>query len=836
MPLQPGDKLGPYEIQAPLGAGGMGEVYRARDTRLNRDVAIKISQERFSDRFEREARAVAALNHPNICHLYDVGPNYLVMELVEGESPKGPLPLEKALEYARQVADALEAAHEKAIVHRDLKPANIKITPDDKVKVLDFGLAKTSHDDAPPCSPEDSPTFTINVTQAGVILGTAAYMSPEQARGKSVDKRADIWAFGVVLYELLTGERPFRGEDLTEILASVVKESPDLSKAPAQVRRLIAKCLEKDPKKRLRDIGDAWELLEQPVAAAENVVVWPWVAAGVLGVALGIVGWMRPGAGAKDAMPLTFDIAPPPGVVLRNIGSNGSVPEISPDGSAVFYQAAARQLYVRRLDSLGSKVVPGSEGVSNPAFWSPDSTTIVYPVGSLRQLRKVRMPDGAPQTIAPLEHASLGGSWGDSGIILWPLPYLLHFVPAGGGEVKPVEMPGPLGGDARYPEFLAGSEDFLFLHGTPEDPADGSIYLATFSNGKAVNPSLLLRNATPARYTPAGGGRILFVRNDNLYSQKLNLGGRKLEGEAELVVQGVASGQRADVSVARNGTVVWRPGTAAYSRITEFDRGGSVIGTSGPKAMLASLTLSPDDKQLLAAGEPAALLVDIGQAGRIDLPKDVYWIGWIEGGSKLIGQRGQALVEMSAGGSGEVHEIRNLGTGFSPSNVSADGKILTGYGARGMSTARVNGTPDEVKPAAVDKSEGFSFPPRLSPDGRWILDSLDTLNGGGLYVQPFPGPGPRRQISATRGKAIWRGDGKEILYLEGDSVMSITVGGKGTLAFGPPHRLFSGLRTGYNPNNLMALAVSRDGSRIFYLQAVEQPEPNVIHVKIGAVK
>ncbi|HTS26947.1 MAG TPA: serine/threonine-protein kinase, partial [Bryobacteraceae bacterium] len=241
MSLTPGDKLGPYEILAPIGAGGMGEVYRARDPRLNRDVAIKVSQERFSDRFEREARAVAALNHPNICTLHDVGPDYLVMEFIEGESPKGPLPLDEALRIARQIADALEAAHEKGIVHRDLKPANIKIKPDGTVKVLDFGLAKTV--ETASGDPASSPTMTISPTRAGMILGTAAYMSPEQARGKMVDKRADIWAFGVVLYELLTGRMLFQGEDLTETVASVVKEKADLSGVPERVRPLLEKCL-----------------------------------------------------------------------------------------------------------------------------------------------------------------------------------------------------------------------------------------------------------------------------------------------------------------------------------------------------------------------------------------------------------------------------------------------------------------------------------------------------------------------------------------------------------------------------------------------------------------
>jgi serine/threonine protein kinase len=258
----------------------MGVVCHAHDPRLNRDVAIKVSAERFSDRFEREARAIAALNHPNICTLYDVGPNFLVMELIEGESPKGPLPLEEALRTARQIADALDAAHEKGIVHRDLKPGNIKIKPDGSVKVLDFGLAKTI--EAPSGDPEDSPTVTV----AGMIMGTAAYMSPEQARGKIVDKRADIWAFGVVLYELLTGRRPFHGNDLQEMLASVVKDEPDLQQAPARVQRLLRSCLEKDPKQRLQAIGDWRLLLEEPTAPmTAKRGVWPVASAALAVVA-----------------------------------------------------------------------------------------------------------------------------------------------------------------------------------------------------------------------------------------------------------------------------------------------------------------------------------------------------------------------------------------------------------------------------------------------------------------------------------------------------------------------------------------------------------------------
>src|SRR5712671_1974842 len=287
MPLSVGDKLGPYAILGPIGAGGMGEVYRARDPRLNRDVAIKVSAAQFSERFEREAKAIAALNHPNICQIYDVGPNYLVMEYIEGESPKGPMPLDEALRIARQIANALEDAHDKGITHRDLKPGNIKIKPDGTVKVLDFGLAKVTA--APSASGENSPTLTMGMTQAGMILGTASYMAPEQARGKETDKRADIFAFGVVLHELITGKRLFGGDDVGEILAKVIRDQPDLSDVPSSVQRLLADCLQKDPRKRLRDIGDVWRLLEevpapgappmQPAASSRTEWLWPAVAA-----------------------------------------------------------------------------------------------------------------------------------------------------------------------------------------------------------------------------------------------------------------------------------------------------------------------------------------------------------------------------------------------------------------------------------------------------------------------------------------------------------------------------------------------------------------------------
>ena len=375
--LAPGTQLGPYRIEAMLGAGGMGRVYQAHDTRLGRTVALKISRVEFNERFEREARAVAALNHPNVCTIHDVGPNYLVMELVEGPTlsdrmKEGPIPLEEALRIARQIADALEAAHEKGIVHRDLKPGNIKIKPDGTVKVLDFGLAKLRPVDvAPGTKPEDSPTISMTATSAGMILGTAAYMSPEQARGKVVDKRADIWAFGVVLYEMVTGRRLFEGEDITETLALVIKGEPKWEGIPANVQRLLKSCLEKDPKRRLRDIGGcvaaAGECASPIVPSRSRLGIMALDGRGDAWTpslaALAFVHFReKPASGGSGAL---RDLSAGPEQLYRLPAS------YRPTAGALAFRGRGAdgrtQLWVRFLDSLESKPLPGTEGVLNPA-------------------------------------------------------------------------------------------------------------------------------------------------------------------------------------------------------------------------------------------------------------------------------------------------------------------------------------------------------------------------------------------------------------------------------------------------------------------------------------
>ena len=428
MILSAGDRMGPYEIVECIGAGGMGEVYRAVDPRMGRDVALKVSAERFSDRFSREVRAVASLNHPNVCTLHDVGENYLVMELIEGPTlaeriAQGPIPLREALAIARQVATALEAAHEKGIVHRDLKPGNIKIKPDGVVKVLDFGLAKMPEASGSGSS-EASPTITMRATQAGIILGTAAYMSPEQARGKPVDKRADIWAFGVVLHEMLTGKRLFEGDDLTETLASVVKDRPGLSALPAQVRPLIERCLEKDPKKRLRDIGDMDLLLSEsptPLSppSASRSPRFAWAAGGaaglVLGAALVWALWRLSAAGhAMDHRLVRLDVDLGADVSLPHPGQSGSSVAISPDGTRLAYVSGTpAALFIRRLDQPRAVKLPGSEGARSP-FFSPDGQWVGFFID--RKLNKTSVEGGAVVPVGEAPSFS-GATWGENGII-----------------------------------------------------------------------------------------------------------------------------------------------------------------------------------------------------------------------------------------------------------------------------------------------------------------------------------------------------------------------------------------------------------------------------------
>src|SRR5579862_5775638 len=498
MSLSASDKLGPYGIIGLIGKGGMGEVYRARDSKLKRDVAIKVLPEVFARdhermaRFQREAEVLASLNHPNIAAIYGLEDRALVMELVEGESPKGPLSFDDAWHIASQIAAALEYAHDKGIVHRDLKPANVKITPEDVVKLLDFGLAKafTSQKEAS-ASLKNSPTLTIGATEVGVILGTAAYMSPEQAKGKSVDKRADIWAFGVVLYEMLTGKQLFQGETVSDILAGVLAKEPDLELVPTKVRRLLRKCLEKDPKQRLRDIGDAWELVEdapQATAPPRSRIgrVWPTVAGVLLlvALALGLVHF-------REQTPRVLKLAVPlPDAAT--LALQAGMPAMSPDGRRLAFVATRggkTQLWVRDLDSASAREIAGTEGARYP-FWSPDSGSIGFLEG--RKLKAVSLAGGEVLTVC--DGMLRGGAWGPQGDILFgTINSGIVRVPAAGGTPIPVTKLDSTAHESshRFPWLLPDGHHFLFT-ATRSDQGGGGIYVADL-NAPEGNRKLVVR-------------------------------------------------------------------------------------------------------------------------------------------------------------------------------------------------------------------------------------------------------------------------------------------------------------------------------------------------------
>jgi Tol biopolymer transport system component/predicted Ser/Thr protein kinase len=818
MELKPADKLGPYEIVSAIGKGGMGEVWRARDPRLGRDVAIKISAQRFTDRFEREARAIAALNHSNICTLFDVGPNYLVMEYIDGPTlaeriEAGPIPLPEALGYAKQIADALEAAHEKGIVHRDLKPANIKIRQDGSVKVLDFGLAKAGEaqgvtSDSPT---PDSPTMMPG-TQMGMILGTAGYMSPEQARGKQVDKRADIWAFGVVLYEMVTGKRLFEGETVSDTLAAVLKEEPDLTRAPATTRRLLSRCLEKDAKNRLRDIGDAMALVDTELASAAPLQsrfgIAGWIAA-VFALAFGALSWIHFRETPPERQHIRFQVAPPPGIL-------GGF-KLSPDGrflALLIYEGGVVRIWVRALDSLETRLLTSSpDAEPYQLFWSADGEYVGFSAkGKLYKIARAGGPAVAICDLPAPGTGFLGAAWRSDGTILFGLNGVIYRVFSSGGT------PNKVVSDAAFPVWLT-KDRFLFSSRT------NGIFAGNLNGAK---PSPLLPDTSMSAFVPPAKsglpGHILFLRAGNLLAQPIDAEKGELRGDAFPLAERVGSlGSQGfgAFSASATGVLVFAQGMSADRQLVWLDRTGKKLQTvSRPfsQAGNPAIRLSPDNSRAIVPIEDAngkdLWIADLNRNALSRFTFDGSFAGiWSPDGRMVLWAAGDGNRYLrSADGSGKdelVYKNPTCDVCY-PYDWSSDGKRIA-------FTERTDQTEVNIwlvdfdgdrKPYPYIESRFREYWAQISPDGRWMAYISDQPGRPEILVESIPAGKGRWQISTDGGDwPVWRRDGKELFFRQGTQIMAAPIRLTETsVESGKPQALFE-------VSADTRFQVSRDGQR-----------------------
>jgi Tol biopolymer transport system component len=865
MMVSPGTMVGVYEIIADIGAGGMGEVYRAKDTKLGREVALKILPASFTSdaervaRFRREAQVLASLNHPHIAQIHGTeeanGAQFLVLELVDGESldqriARGPLPVDEALAIAKQIADALESAHEKGVIHRDLKPANIALTKDDQVKVLDFGLAKAFDPVASVAGNVSmSPTLSIHATQAGVILGTAAYMAPEQARGKNVDKRADIWAFGCVLYETLTGARLFQGEDVAETLAAVIHKQPDLERVPYQVRRLLQRCLEKDPRARLRDIGDARFLLEEAVldrrqaAPVRSLLGWTALAAvlAVVFAALGFVTWQHSREPPPPVAKLFF---PLPEEQYRT--GRPSSTAVSPDGRRVAVADVVRgkgQLWVRDLDNPTPRILI-ADGVDGMPFWAPDSQRLGFFAEG--KLKKVDVTGGRPAvTIADAQGTTGGigpwtGSWNKDDIIIFGriTSRLFRVSATGGAPAKLTELDETRHETAHFaPWFLPDGRHFLYV-AMSTDSGNGSVFVTDLAVGTRKPLPI---EATRTIYVAPG--YLLFVRDGTLMAQPFDTAKLETTGEAVPVAEqadgrylgaGVMIGY---FSASQTGVLVYTSGRESTGvQLAWFDRTGKKLETASAPSQLGPFSLSPDETRVaftridLQAGRSFLWTRDLarGAESRLTTSRIPAIVGrpvWSADGTHLFygisemnSSEGDKIVEKAANNTGaeEVVEV----AAKQPMDASRDDRYLFTI------TPLINHI--WILPLFGDRhafpyasTEFHETQPRVSPDGRWLAYQSNESKRSEVYVVSFPQPTEKWGVSTDGGQApVWSRDQRELFYRSLDGkIMAVDIKAGTRFQFGVPKALFDDAIV---PGNLISFDVSKDGR--FLLPALVEPK------------
>jgi eukaryotic-like serine/threonine-protein kinase len=816
MAIAIGQQLGSYEIIALLGKGGMGEVYRARDMKLKREVAIKAVPEEFSrdvdrvSRFQREAEVLASLNHPNIAAIYDLqevnGSRYLVLELVEGETladriGRGPIRVEEALNIAKYICEAFESAHEKGVIHRDLKPANVKITPDGKVKVLDFGLAKAMENAPTTATMSNSPTLTLAGTNAGVILGTAAYMSPEQARGRTANQRSDVFSFGCVLYEMLTGRQAFHGEEVSDVLASVLKTEPDMSLLPAKlhprVQDVLRRCLQKNPRLRWHAIGDArmeieavladprGAVVEEPRLAVMKPALWkrtlPIVSAIILTAAItGVAAWnFKP---APLLLVTRFPLLLGEGQQFTNNGARFLT--ISPDGTQVVYEAN-RQLYQRQMSEIEARPIPGSQStqlIGAPTF-SPDGRSVVFWSLAERALKKISVSGGPSLTICPAANI-FGLSWGETGIV-FAQPSGIMRVSASGGKLE--TLVAIKGGEVAYgPQILPGGQAVLFTlakgQGTEWDNAQ--IVVQSLRSGERRT---LIERGTDGRYLSTG--HIVYAFGGTLFAIPFDV--RRLEVTAGQVpvLESVRRttfnfGGGLQFSFSNTGTLIYVPGqstTAEQQVLALMDRKGNIEPLKVPARSYGFPRVSPDGKRLAfgsdngkdahiwiyeVSGAIAPRQLTVSGANRFPVwSADGEWIAYQSDREGDLG-----MFRQRADGTGTAQRLTKpeQGVAHIPDSWSHDGQNLSFTAVKSATEAAVwiyslNDKKATVFAQAESKNIARSA---FSPDSRWLTYQSNEMGRNQIWVQPFPATGAKYPI-VDGGQPFWSFDGKELFYNAG---------------------------------------------------------------------
>ena len=891
MALTIGSQLGSHEITALLGKGGMGEVYRARDLKLKREVAIKVLPDEFSrdvdrlGRFQREAEVLAALNHPNIANIYDLeehyGSRYLVLELVEGETladrvANGPIPVEEALAIARQIAEGLEAAHEKGIIHRDLKPANVKITPDGKVKVLDFGLARALETTPVDSSLSNSPTLSLAATQAGIILGTAAYMPPEQAKGRTADRRADIWAFGVVLYEMLTGRMMFSGETVSETMAQVLLKEPDWNTLPANtplgLRDLLSRCLVKDPRNRMRDIGDARIAIEEikarPEQGKQRSVAQRglgWLAGvAMLGLLLGaaIVLWIRPPShvGSPDPpLRLNADL----GADVSLAVNSGAALALSPDGQLLAFigsKLGKTQLYVRRLSQLQATSLAGTDGAADP-FFDPEGQWIGFFANG--KLKKISVNGGGAITLCDAP-AGRGGTWGEDGNIIFTPNSTANInlmrVSSAGGKVEPQTTFTQGEIRHRWPDLLPGNKAVLYTSATSGSSFfDSNVVVQPLPGGA---PKVLVRGGYYGRYVSSG--HLVYIHDGTLFAAPFDLNRLELTGPAVPAVEGVnnasggGSAGRAEFAVSSKGTLVYLPGQTggALPPISWLDHTGKITALRPAGSNWSNPHFSPDGR---------TLALDINDGKNTDVftyewerntltrftfdpaedRKPVYnpdgrriAFGSIRGGTiNLYWQRSDL--------GGEIQRLTESKNPQQPSSFHPNGKYLAFYEQNQQTGWDLMILPidgDEAagwkpgKPYVFLGTPANEQEPMFSPDGRWIAyQSDESGNRNEIFVRPFPGPGGQRQISDAGGQwPTWSRSRHEMFYKSPDGHIMVVPYTTDKDTFKPDKpRVWSERTTGSTPRQ-RTLDLHPDGERFAVWASAESeteaPQDKVVFI------